>query len=441
MQDLTPQLRTRLSRTERLVGWFVFLATALLLFGFGYYLYRTAETRGWFVIKAKFHTFVQSSVGLNVGDPIVMMGFPVGNITLVHAMPPDDAHNVRLEFEVREPYFRYLTRQGSRVIVNSSGFLSQRQLEITRGTNHSYALCVTQPVFDKTIAETAKLIAAEPTHWQLAQDVFDADSNVVYHAYTLLDTTNLSRIAGLYTIVDAINLAPIAALPPPSNTICVYNNTINRKEIVGSWHERRHRYVNFTPDKDSAWLVPDEPVGVGEQLAQVVAQVQAALPNFFALTNQLNRILNNTANLTSNLDATVVDVRPAMTNVVNLTALLREPGGMGLWALGTNGTVQLTGVLTNVNTMLAITDTNLNRLLLDSDTNLNTLVLSIGETLDHVADITSNLNAQVKATPNMLPGISKTIGDTDDFIQGLKRHWLLRSAFKKKPAGTNSVTK
>jgi hypothetical protein len=41
----------------------------------------------------------------------------------------------------------------------------------------------------------------------------------------------------------------------------------------------------------------------------------------------------------------------------------------------------------------------------------------------------------------MLPGISKTIGDTDDFIQGLKRHWLLRSAFKKKPAGTNSVTK
>jgi len=67
-------------------------------------------------------------------------------------------------------------------------------------------------------------------------------------------------------------------------------------------------------------------------------------------------------------------------------------------------------------------------------------VLSLGETLDHVADITSNLNAQVKATPNMLPGISKTIGDTDDLIQGLKRHWLLRSAFKK-PAGTNNVTK
>jgi hypothetical protein len=34
LQDLTPQLRTRLSRMERAVGWFVFVATALLLFGF-----------------------------------------------------------------------------------------------------------------------------------------------------------------------------------------------------------------------------------------------------------------------------------------------------------------------------------------------------------------------------------------------------------------------
>ena len=56
LQDLTPQLRTRLSRMERAVGWFVFLATALLLFGFGYYIYHTAERKGWFKIKAPFHT-------------------------------------------------------------------------------------------------------------------------------------------------------------------------------------------------------------------------------------------------------------------------------------------------------------------------------------------------------------------------------------------------
>jgi hypothetical protein len=36
----------------------------------------------------------------------------------------------------------------------------------------------------------------------------------------------------------------------------------------------------------------------------------------------------------------------------------------------------------------------------------------------------------------MLSQISKIIVDSDSFVQGLKRHWLLRSAFK--PAKTNA---
>src|SRR5450432_3159879 len=115
LQDLTPQLRTRLSRMERAVGWFVFLATALLLSGFGYYIYHTAERKGWFLIKAKFVTYVQSSSGLKVGDDVVMMGFPVGDITLIHAMPPGDQRNVRVEFEIRDTYFRYIWTGGSYV--------------------------------------------------------------------------------------------------------------------------------------------------------------------------------------------------------------------------------------------------------------------------------------------------------------------------------------
>src|ERR1700742_791452 len=113
LQDLTPQLRTRLSRMERMVGWFVFLATALLLFGFGYYIYNKAEHQGWFKIKALFHTYVQSSAGLNVGDPVVMMGFQVGKITMIHAEPPRSAHNVEVQFEITDPYFRYIWTGGS----------------------------------------------------------------------------------------------------------------------------------------------------------------------------------------------------------------------------------------------------------------------------------------------------------------------------------------
>ena len=427
LQDLTPQLRTRLSHTERTVGWFVILAVLLLAAGLGYYLYEAAQSRGWFEIRAKFHTYVASSAGLSVGDPVVMMGFPVGNITRVHAMPPGDPHNVLVEFNVREPYFRYIWQRGSVVIVNSAGFLSQRQLEVTRGTN-GYAFCVTQPVSDKTIPEVAALLATTTNEWQLAQDVFDVNSNIVYKAYTMLNVSNLQQIATQYTLIGGSNLVRIADLTAPDDTICVYNNTVNRHSIVASWHERRHRYINYTLVKDSAWLQPVEPVGVGDRLAQVVTQVQQALPNFFALTNQLARILNNADNLTSNLNGTVVEVRPAMTNVVQLTELLHQPGGVATMALGTNGVEQLSNTLANINLLLA-----------SSDTNMDALVQGLLPTLLHVSDITSNLNAQVQASPTMLPAIAKTISDTDDLIQGLKRHWLLRSAFKKKPGATNSV--
>src|ERR1700744_3738464 len=108
LQDLTPQLRTRLSRMERAVGWFVFVATALLLTAFGYYIYHQAQQKGWFKIKAPFFTFVQSAAGLKVGDDVVMMGFAVGKITGVDPEPPDSAHNVKVEFYVVDNKFRYI---------------------------------------------------------------------------------------------------------------------------------------------------------------------------------------------------------------------------------------------------------------------------------------------------------------------------------------------
>ena len=104
---------------------------------------------------------------------------------------------------------------------------------------------------------------------------------------------------------------------------------------------------------------------------------------------------------------------------------MREPGGPVLWALGTNGNQEIQGSLTNLDSLLGNTDTNLAALLIN------------------LADITSNLNAQVQANSNMLSGIAKTVADSDDFIQGLKRHWLLRSAFKKENAAakTNAPAK
>jgi len=149
------------------------------------------------------------------------------------------------------------------------------------------------------------------------------------------------------------------------------------------------------------------------------------LPGILSLTNKLSAVLDNAANVTSNLNTTIVAAQPLVTNFAVISAQLREPGGLGVWALGTNGNLQIQGALTNLNSLLA-----------DTDTNLNALSVSIGQTLENLSGITSNLNVQVQANSNLLWGISKTVTDADDLMQGLKHHWLLRSAFKTK--ATNS---
>src|SRR5277367_4207875 len=186
LQDLTPQLRTRLSRMERAVGWFVFLATALLLFGFGYYVYHVAQQKGWFLTKANFFTYVQSASGLNVGDPVVLMGFQVGRITSIAAMPPRTPQAVRIEFIINQinqggqPYFGYIWSEGSRVKIDASDFLGKRSLEVTRGTN-GFGIYNTHALEQISIEQAENL--DDPDQWRLAENIYDANSNLVLRAY------------------------------------------------------------------------------------------------------------------------------------------------------------------------------------------------------------------------------------------------------------------
>lgn len=405
LQDLTPQLRTRLNRMERLVGWFVFLATALLLLGFGYYLYSRAQSKGWFLVKAKFFTYVNSASGLKVGDSIVLMGFQVGQVTDISAMPPRTQHNVRIGFEINqvnqngEPYYGYVWSQGSLVKVNSSDFLGGRSLEVTRGTN-GVGIYSVHPLESLTLAEAQGL--ADPTNWFLAENIFDESSNLVLHAYSRLVESNLTQIAEM-----------------KHEPILAFHSGEKHRHIESVWNSQLQRYEEYNPTNAYELRVLETPP-VSDQLQAMVSQVQAALPGILALTNRIDAVLDNAANITSNLNTTIVSAQPVVENFGVISAQLREPGGPMIWALGTNGNLQLETALTNANALL-----------LHANTNLDQLTLQIGMTLDNVANITSNLNAQVQADPNMLYGISKMVTDSDDFVQGLKRHWLLRSAFKK----------
>jgi ABC-type transporter Mla subunit MlaD len=396
LQDLTPQLRTRLSRMERAVGWFVFFATVLLVCGFGYYIYHLADQRGWFKIKAKFHTYVSSSAGLNIGDPVYVMGFSVGRITDIHPMPPGDRRGVYLQFEMVEPYFRYVWTEGSYVKIAAAGLLNQRQLEVTRGTN-GYEVCVTQPITTFTNLDDLKqLVDEQPGQWQLSQEIFDNNSNLLYRAYTWLNDSNLQQIAELH-------------LP----FVRAYNNQeADKHYIAASWHRKDHSYETFTENDDTTWLPVLETPPVADQLQAMINQVKDALPGVIAMTNQLGRVLNNAAMATSNLNAAVADARPMIQNFADVSSQLREPGGPVNWALGTNSAAQVQSVLTNANSLII---------------NLNTNVTA---TLFNLADITGTLNAEVQSNTNMLSWLQRTIFNANDFVQGLKHYWLLRSAFK-----------
>ncbi len=371
LQDLTPQLRTRLNRVEKAVGWFVLLAVLLLLSGFGYYAYNTAQRKGWFIEKVHYQTSLNNAAGIKVGDPVMLMGFTVGEITGIEANGPWDYYGVTVYFRVKQPYFGYVWSD-STVKAAAADFLGNRVIEITKGVRGV-----------PTVAESTNKVAVGVLNRDRLEsrrrDLL-SQSSAPEEMFALLNREATSDPAGFYVKLDQ---AP------------------------------------------AYWLEPAESPAVTERLDKIVGQVEKALPNFLALTNPLNQVLSNSANVTAHLDQISSNLIPASVNLTHITTQLREPGGLGGWALGSNAPAQIESTLAQAEQLIANTDSN-----------LVALASEIGRSLENLADITSNLNVQVQQNTNMLSSISDAVVHADDLVQGLKRHWLLRSAFKEKAPPT-----
>jgi ABC-type transporter Mla subunit MlaD len=407
LQDLTPQLRTRLSRMERAVGWFVVLSMVLLTVGFVYYLYTTAEEKGWFVIKAPYFTFTDRATGLKVGDPVELMGFEVGQIKRITSQPAWDRYNVYIEFEIKAPYYDYLWSEGSRVKVNAADFLGKRVLEVTKGTN-GFPAYIFHPRRELSVSEAETL--PDLQNWRMAQKLFEPRS-----------TNLLSRPWWPLTNLPAIAAAGYT-------NIIIMNRSQTNRFITGVWNEKQTRYEIYTKDTKPYWLEADESAAVTERLERLVGQVEAALPNFLSLTNQLSVVLSNSASLTSNLNTVAITARPAVSNLAAATADLNHPGALGEWLLPSN-----------INTRLEQTLGDADATLVNANTNLSALLDNLNRSLDSLAGITSNLNHQVETNTNLLSAISETVVHADQFVEGLKHHWLLHSAFKTKKTNAPPV--
>ena len=400
LQDLTPQLRTRLSRVERTVGLFVSVATLLLLTGFAYYLHHTAQKKGWFLTKAPFFVYLHSGAGFKLGDTVRLLGFDAGEITKITAAKPYEYDekgrmvDVYIEFYVHAPYIGYVW-DDSVVKIRSAGLLGARFLEVTKGG---------------TSGSTNKLF---PTYQEAG-----------------------SKLTGI---------------------------------LIPS----QKAYTNFVAGAKYQ-LEADEPPDLSSQMDDVMKQVKGAIPTVLNLTNQIAALLlnahaisSNLTTLSSNANKLVLAAQPIITNLTVITGNLKEPrGSLGDWLIPTNLNHQLEQTLgstrttlTNANTTLTNltatvvtaggTLTNLNTTLHaanqfvgHTDTNLTTLLDNVGNSLTNLANLTSNLNAQVQANPQLVAEIGQAIVSADQLMQGLKRHWLLRSAFKtNKPPATATPPK
>jgi ABC-type transporter Mla subunit MlaD len=409
LQDLTPQLRTRLSRMERAVGWFVLLAFGLLIFGFVYYLYNMAERKGWFLTKAPYFTFVDNATGLRIGDPVKLMGFDAGVITDIQPMPADQVnYNVYVEFQLKSPNYGYIWTEGSFARVASADLLGKRGLEVTRGTS-GYPTYVFFPLRSVPVGQISSL--PSPWKWVWGQEIFGVHG------------TNLIAPA----LQCATNISVAALLEAGHTNVILLDTREERKNMTAMWNYQLGSYEPYTNRASRYWLLSEESPAVTERLEKVISRVEQALPGIFALTNQLAGVLSNSSVLANNLSETVLQARPAISNITTATAQLAQPGALGTWLLPTNINRQLETTLGSASSAMD-----------SANTNLAALALSLSRSLDNLASLTSNLNQQVEVNSNILSGISQTVIHADQFVQGLKRHWLLRSAFRSENAKTNS---
>ena len=415
LQDLTPELRTRLSRMERTVGLFVASALILLLAGLIFYAYQVAKRKGWFLQKMPYYTYVRSGAGLKVGQPVQLMGFDVGEITEINTLPPDFYYlNVFVGFTVREPYYGYLW-DDSRAKVAPGDLLGNRFIELTKGTNGA-------PTYLFQVAReypTSSLPALlGKTNLALGQILYDAaHSNVIGTLNKRLSQQLVRDIAssGVESVV-LIDYAAHARLP------------------TRIWNYQENRYEPFDRKSENGrkgfFLPPEEAPAIGDRIEKVMNTIETALPGVLDVTNQLKATLRDAAGAAASAESLLASLRPVTTNLVFITTQLTNgQGALGEWLLPTNLSAQLTQTLAAA----TATMTNASLLFTNADARLDQIALSLLENLENLAGITSNLHAQVNANTNLLGSASQLIIDADDLAQGLKRHWFLRSAFKSRP--------
>ena len=375
LQDLTPQLRTRLRKVEWFVVLFLGGAVLLMLGSLGWFIKKTGDARGWWVVEVPYYTYVSDATGIKVGTPVQMMGFKVGEVTKVDALQLAELRSwdyyltnrfrVYVGFKVRDPYPGYINSD-SRVTLG--GF----PIEIAGGV-----------MLELSVGSPAGT----------------------------LTTTNLGG----------------------GGEVGVLSDKFAYDALVGKTNSPHRRYLSLGETTKGFYLPLDQSDTLLAQAQQTLAVVRGistkvndALPG---LTNELQRTLVNMRDLTDQLKPALGEPGGlgALLLPTNLVARFDRPGGLGDLLVPTNLNAELIATLSGVRATVPGAVSNLNErtaplgLLL---TNLTTSATTLGQVMTNLDHTLGEVRS------NTVPEANALLRTLDSFVEGLKRHWLFRGAFK-----------
>ncbi len=387
LQDLPPQLRTRLRKVEWFVVLFLGGTLVLMAVSLAWFIKKTGDARGWWVTEVPYYTYLRDASGIKIGSPVQMIGFKVGQVTKIEAVSLEDlrnwdyygSHPVYVGFTVREPYPGYITS-------DSRLKLAGLPLEIAGGVT-----------LEVTVGSANSL---------------HTTTNQGGHIFVLSDKIAYDQQAAHHEKREFTNLAAYAHYTPLAET------------------------------KKGFFLRLDEHDAMMAQVTRILTNLSAisstlnqAMPG---LTNELQKTLGNVSVLTESL-------KPALANPggignlllpTNLVARLDRPGGIGELVIPTNLNEELMGTLASVHTNLPGTLSNLNLRMTDLGpvlTNLNAGTARLVPLMTNLDDTMGSVRS------NTVPRVNSLLETLDSFVAGMKRHWLFRGAFKTAP--TNAPPK
>jgi len=160
----------------------------------------------------------------------------------------------------------------------------------------------------------------------------------------------------------------------------------------------------------------------------------SAIRGLSGLTNSLNAVLLKSGDAAMKLDALLVSARPLISNAEAISRELASgEGSLGRWLLAPDFRSQMTQTMARVNAAAEEAKPLLaesRRAVLNTESNLAETLKNLDSSLVHLATITSNLSVQVSGNTNLISNADNALRSAQETLAGLRRHWLLRSAFR-----------